>query len=309
MTTNYQRTNQNTKTNEKRKTKPAKSITISFRVKPYVLAKALTGILRFNPAFDCDALSKIGKETFNQGLNAFVSAYGIDEISTEAKYILESLSDRIKLDDNDNLLSTNRFIENKELKGPKSLTQKMKEDEVHTAISDRYRNDVSKEKNGINDLEPKNDKEKAIKETADKINKEFEEKMATRKKEQEELLEKKTQKNIEELEKKAQYLQEQQEQKIAEREENGDLKPDREDIFTPEKQEQMKKQHKIQTEKQYLNSNIAKAKSMMRDENDPEFSLLTDDKPGGTADIEDLDAGMKERAKQILMEEKENNNG
>lgn len=293
MTTNYQRTNQNVKTNEKRKTKPAKSITISFRVKPYVLAKALTGILRFNPAFDCDALSKIGKETFNQGLNAFVSAYGIEEISTEAKYILESLSDRIKLDNNDNVLATNRFKENKELKGPNSLTQQMKKDEVHTAISDRYRNDISKEKNVINDFEPKNDKEKAMKEATDKINREFKEKMAAMKKEQEELIEKKTQKNIEELEKKAQYLQEQQEQKTIKIKENGDIKPDREDVFTPEKQEQMKKQHKIQIEKQYVNPNIAKAKSMIREENDPEFSLLTDDKENGTEDIENLDDWIK----------------
>lgn len=293
MTTNYQRANQNGKKNEKRKTKPAKSITISFRVKPYVLAKALTGILRFNPAFDCDALSKIGKETFNQGLNAFVSAYGIEEISTEAKYILESLSDRIKLDNNDNVLATNRFKENKELKGPNSLTQQMKKDEVYTVISDRYRNDISKEKNVINDFEPKNDKEKAMKEATDKINREFKEKMAAMKKEQEELIEKKTQKNIEELEKKAQYLQEQQEQKTIKIKENGDIKPDREDVFTPEKQEQMKKQHKIQIEKQYVNPNIAKAKSMIREENDPEFSLLTDDKENGTEDIENLDNWIK----------------
>ena len=57
------------------------------------------------------------------------------------------------------------------------------------------------------------------------------------------------------------------------------------------------------TEKRrYINQHIAKAKSLTKNENDPGFDPLVDDKEGGTEDIEDLDAGMK----KFIQENKSN---
>ena len=46
--------------------------------------------------------------------------------------------------------------------------------------------------------------------------------------------------------------------------------------------------------KKYINPHLAKAKSMIKNENDPGFDPLVDDTPEGTEDIEDIDDWIKE---------------
>ena len=101
-------------TNKKRRANPAKSIIISFRVKPQVLAHGLEGLLQYDPNIECDKLSKIGKALFRHGLNTVTANLPRNYVSNDTRELLEAISDRIKINSTSGeLVSTNRLKEHK----------------------------------------------------------------------------------------------------------------------------------------------------------------------------------------------------
>ena len=114
--------------------KKAKTITVSFRLTPFVIGRALDGMKGYDKNYDPTNISKIIKDVFNHGLNNLTSHFEDGKVSDETKLDLLELSNQIYINDMEKLTTRSNEVKNS---NPENCSLNLLKQQIEAEIDNR----------------------------------------------------------------------------------------------------------------------------------------------------------------------------
>ena len=123
--------------------KKARTVTVSFRLTPFIIGRALDGLKGYDKNFEPANISKIVKDVFYHGLNNLTTHFEDGKVSNETKLDLTELSSQIHIDDMEKLTTRSNPIRNS---NPNNCSINLFEQQAKAALDDRKYSAIEQDK-------------------------------------------------------------------------------------------------------------------------------------------------------------------